>query len=743
MNMNPRPIKDDETVKCPMSEHTPTGEHLHEPNSGLNSIEARLLADAKSVPTPPASPSGQLPKEDEEIEIDISSSTVRLFTGRLYLALPNVRPPGLKEDEISDLIQHLETDLKAALGKIKAKSHRKPWKESSLIINMRMSGALEDGATKVKLKPCIWLFCGSRWCRKIIEKDLKKLNWRLPCGIQIVDKGGPLLAASEDSDEGFVNNDHSDDDASICLAGPSNASYSMPAFASWISNYAADFDTTGGSGHSEQISFAPPSSSSSSSRRSEEHVNVLAGRAPPSPPASFDSESEAHVSSQGYEGSVASSVPSRHSRRTDVNNTIHRQGRPAKTYFLPCEFAKLTGCQSEFYGDEEDDWIDHIEHHLRGILPKTLRCWYCVEYIFDADVTCHGSKRLNFELRMQHIRDHILFDGWAASCARPDSFLTKHLKVHRLVDNQTWHDLMTRNVVLSGPGCRAIHRRRCGSFSNKGIVAETSLKLLDGMILDFQVQESSTNSSVGLMCRSTIRSHRKIISERFSRMGGVITVTRALETMFFGVTSGHSLVCQILENSPRATGKPRRSFDRRSEFSASGEDSSSDDMSADNDSHSCDSPPSQEITDMWMNTNQDLLATFIGLRVGMVPRETSVMSKGMAGDLALIKLPSNCARRLQNQFVEPKETRSNSHEGMAPSSAVTEANDGGNKIFVLLGKTRSIAGSRVAGTFHFSVGGRKVETDRIMLSEDLGIEVLEYRKCVVARALYTIGLQHL
>lgn len=582
-----------------------------------------MLADAESVPTPPASTSGQPPQEDEEIEIDISSSTVRLFAGRLYLALPNVRPPGLKEDEISDLIQHLETDLKAALGKIKAKSHRKPWKESSLIINMRMSGALEDGATKVKLKPCIWLFCGSRWCRKIIEKDVKKLNWRLPCGIQIVDKGGPLLAASEDSDEGYADDDPSEDDDSTCLAGFFNVSHSMPAFAPGHPHCATGLDTTRGSEHGENISSAVLSPSGS--HRLEEQENILAWRAPLSPP---NSVSAAPLSSSKSVGSGASSTPALPSRKNVVTYAIHRSGRSSNSR----------------------------------------------------------------------------------------------------------HDLETRNVYLSGPGCRAMRRRSRASFSDSEHVAETNLKLLDDMILEFYVQESPTNSAIGLVCRSTIRTQRAIVSERFSRMGGVITVTRGLETTLYGVTSGHSLICQILEDAPSGTDDSRRSFDESSDISNSSGDSSSDDMSKDNRSHGHDPPPPYETTKKWINASQGLVATFVGLHAdsrqfGMIPRETSVKSGRMVGDLALIKLPKHCARRLQNQFVEPVKPRDNSPQEKGLNPPVIEADDGENELFVLLSKTRSVAGSRVTGTFHFSVGGRKLETERIMLSEDLG----EYRNNVLAQ----------
>lgn len=578
--------------------------------------------------------------DGDEIEIEISSPQLRLFTGRMYLALPDVRPPSLEEEEISDIIQHLETDLKAAFGKIKAKSHRKPWRESSLIIDMRMSGSLQEGSTKVKLKPCVWFFCGSRWCRKIVEKDIKKLNWRLPCGMQIVDKGGPLLAASDDSG---VDDCRSDADASISGAGPSGPSTA--------SAYGA----------------ADPSRSSA------------------------------------------------RNLRTDVYNTIHRQGRPTSIYSLPCEFSILTDCNSIFGSEETDKWIDHIKSHLGGVLPRKLRCWYCVDHTFDADENCGGDRRLNFQLRMRHIRNHILFDGSPASWARPDRFVINHLKVHKLVDEQTWLRIATRNTVLSGAGCLAVRSSSRVSLS-KG-VDETSLKLSDDMFLDFYLQESYANSSIGLACRSTIRRHGTIISKKISNMGGVITVTRASETTLYGVTSGHGLVCQILENTSRTPGESIESSGGSSASSVYDGDSSSDEKPQDEGNYSHDIPPKapHENVEKWLNASHGLVATFLGLRAGsvkfgMVPRETSPGGDGMAGDLALIKIPTDYATRLRNDYIDPERSR----------GRPAREEGGKNKLFVLLSKTRSVAASRVTGTVHFSVGGRTVEAVRIMLSEGLG-----------------------
>lgn len=577
------------------------------------------MEHAESVPTPPATPSRQRPMNSDEIELEVSSPKLRLFKGRRYIALPDVRPPCLEEEEITDIIERLEMDLKAAFGKIKAKSHRKPSRESSLIIDMRMSGELQRGLTKVKLKPCIWLFCGSKWCRKIVEKDIKKLNWRLPCDIQIVDEGGPLglLAASDDSGLDDCRSD---------------TSYS-----------AAD---------SETFSNA----------------------------------------------------------ETDVYNTIRRQGPQASPVSLPCEFS-MNGCDRVFHSDEYVEWIEHIISHLRGVLPRKLRCWYCVQHTFDADVTSGGSVRVNFQLRMQHIRNHILFDESPVSWARPDMSMIKHLKIHKFVNDQTFRHLATQYTLFSGPGCIAVRSNSRMCSPKEYDETNASLKLSDDTFLDFHVQESSADSSIGLTCRSTIRRDNTIISERFSRMGGVITVTQGSETTLYGLTSGHGLVCQILENTSIGADDSDALSDESSQSSVYGGDSISDKKRQE--STPIQDPPlktENEKVDKWMNASHGLVATFLNLRADsvdfcMVPRETSAMSDKMAGDLALIKIPTRYARGLRNDFVDP---------------AVTEVNDVENKVFVLMSKTRSVAGRLVAGTIHFSVWGRKIECVRIMVSEELG-----------------------
>ncbi|KAG8163896.1 hypothetical protein KVR01_005814 [Diaporthe batatas] len=660
--------------RCPTPADSNPAEHGG-PARVETSIEAPALEHAESVPTPPPTPSGCRTIDSDGVELDVSSPKLRLFKGRLYIALPNIRPPCLKEEETTRIIKRLEIDLEFAAGKIRSKSHRKHSRESTWMIDMRMSGELERGSTKVKLKPCIWIFCGSRWCRKIIEKDIKKLNWRLPCGLKIVDEGGPFafLAASEegssvDDSEGQEPylTDHRND----------------------TSHCATSFDTPN--------SLEDPNYHDS---RNETEYSRHPG---------FDCHRRSMTSAHSPAGP---GQRSKYNSKANVYNTIHRQERETSPFLLPCEFS-MTGCDRVFHRDEDNEWIAHIIGHLRDIIPRKLRCWYCVKHTFDADITSDGNIRINFRIRMQHIRQHILFDEKPVSWARLDMSVVKHLLLHKFIDDKTFHRLST--------GCLAIHN------------GDESLRLSDDMFLDFHVQESDADSSIGLTCRSTTRRHSSIISTRFSRMGGVISITRGSETTYYGVTSGHGLVCQILEDTSISTDGSNDLSDESSTSSFYDGDSGSDRESQENSNqiHYPSPTGSQEKVENWMTANDGLVASFSNLRADsvdcrMISREAdSIGDNKISGDLALIKIPTSTAKVLPNDFVDPTATGPKGHTARGEGHrcpASTETSDDDNKVFVLLGKSKSVAGCVVAGTVHFSVRGRKIECARIMLSEELGL----------------------
>lgn len=69
----------------------------------------------------------------------------------------------------------------------------------------------------------------------------------------------------------------------------------------------------------------------------------------------------------------ASSVPSRHSRVSNVDTHINRQPPPHQRYQLPCEFRSF-GCTKVFNGDEDFEWRNHTEDHLGGSFPSKLKC---------------------------------------------------------------------------------------------------------------------------------------------------------------------------------------------------------------------------------------------------------------------------------------------------------------------------------------------------------------------------------
>ncbi|KAJ8133554.1 hypothetical protein O1611_g66 [Lasiodiplodia mahajangana] len=106
---------------------------------------------------------------------------------------------------------------------------------------------------------------------------------------------------------------------------------------------------------------------------------------------------------------------------------------------LPCEFVGYSRCDQTFTLDEIDAWVEHIvSGHLRGHLPAKVRCWFCDEFILDAEHA--GGRLLNFQQRMWHIRGHIL-DGFSVNEMRPDYYFNEHLHCHRLIPEHVYDDI--------------------------------------------------------------------------------------------------------------------------------------------------------------------------------------------------------------------------------------------------------------------------------------------------------------
>jgi hypothetical protein len=149
-------------------------------------------------------------------------------------------------------------------------------------------------------------------------------------------------------------------------------------------------------------------------------------------------------------GSAPSLVPSRRSQLPpDVADTIASQTPRGAYSVLPCEFAWMGyggKCNAIFHPHETDLWIDHIiSYHLRDKLPSKALCWFCDDYIFDAEVT-KGDRRANFDNRMAHISQHI-DEGRTVHQIRPDFHFLEHLTKHKLVSK----DVVDKVTKFEGP----------------------------------------------------------------------------------------------------------------------------------------------------------------------------------------------------------------------------------------------------------------------------------------------------
>ncbi|KAI0855502.1 hypothetical protein F4860DRAFT_32946 [Xylaria cubensis] len=105
---------------------------------------------------------------------------------------------------------------------------------------------------------------------------------------------------------------------------------------------------------------------------------------------------------------------------------------------LPCEFVGYGGCDQTFALDDVNSWIEHIVTvHLQEKLPKVVICWFCDDYTFDYKKA--GDRRVNFNNRMWHIREHILHERLTAHHMRPDHHLNTHLQKYGLVPEHAYH----------------------------------------------------------------------------------------------------------------------------------------------------------------------------------------------------------------------------------------------------------------------------------------------------------------
>ncbi|KAK0639703.1 hypothetical protein B0T16DRAFT_297714, partial [Cercophora newfieldiana] len=115
---------------------------------------------------------------------------------------------------------------------------------------------------------------------------------------------------------------------------------------------------------------------------------------------------------------------------------------------LWCEFRGLLDCKATFHLGDDRGWIDHhAVEHLGGEFPRRLVCWFCDDF-GDAFSVPTNSKTLdtdlkeNFELRMAHVREHILSDDLTLDQMRPDFYMVEHLYRHNLMDGISYKSAM-------------------------------------------------------------------------------------------------------------------------------------------------------------------------------------------------------------------------------------------------------------------------------------------------------------
>lgn len=248
-------------------------------------------------------------------------------------------------------------------------------------------------------------------------------------------------------------------------AWTAQSSQSSPAAYSGTPGYGNSYPTTSATSSTEGYDYRnDPSTSNYGGYAGYDTASVVGSSV-----SSYDRGSAAGWSdSQSRGTAVASSAPSAHSHRTDVNNNINRQCPPNERYQMPCEFHNLTGCDRVFTGDDEQGWVDHVESHLQSQFPARLRCWFCSDERFDARETSGGDARTNFITRMGHIRDHFVYDGFQREQMQTDGYLVQHLLDRKLIDRRTYESIVNPTPVPPVPAGhgRRVHARHVHAHHN-------------------------------------------------------------------------------------------------------------------------------------------------------------------------------------------------------------------------------------------------------------------------------------
>ncbi|KAK2051890.1 hypothetical protein LY76DRAFT_369678 [Colletotrichum caudatum] len=101
------------------------------------------------------------------------------------------KPGGVKD--------RLQKDLRPICDGMQRDGAGMPHHERLITLDLRMSGytaLLHSGP--VTLRPCIWILCGSRWCKKRVSKAVKDLPWTYTFVARPIEvhTGGPRLATT-------------------------------------------------------------------------------------------------------------------------------------------------------------------------------------------------------------------------------------------------------------------------------------------------------------------------------------------------------------------------------------------------------------------------------------------------------------------------------------------------------------------------------------------------------------------
>ncbi|KAI1260785.1 hypothetical protein F5Y18DRAFT_246658 [Xylariaceae sp. FL1019] len=153
------------------------------------------------------------------------------------------------------------------------------------------------------------------------------------------------------------------------------------------------------------------------------------------------------------EATMSSYAPSYASMTSggSTSTAMHGFGPGQGRQYLPCEFVGYGWCDVTFNLDDTESWIEHIiTEHLYDQLPRKAICWFCDEYEFDyKGASARGDRRVNFDNRMHHIREHLL-DGWTVDRIRVDHHFNEHLHKADLIPAGAYNSVRRWSELPAG-----------------------------------------------------------------------------------------------------------------------------------------------------------------------------------------------------------------------------------------------------------------------------------------------------